>query len=48
MSFNDFANPKQKSRRFYQPALGLSTRFWTPLETLFHQACFVHQKIPDF
>lgn len=29
VSSNDFANQKQKSRRTYQPILGLSTRFWT-------------------
>jgi hypothetical protein len=46
MSFDDFANPKQKSRRFYQPTLGLSTRFWAPLETSFHQAGSVHQEFP--
>jgi len=48
MSFNDFANPKQKSQRYYQHVLDLSTRFWIPLATLSHQAGFVHQEIPDF
>ena len=28
VSFEDFANRKQKSWRTYQPLLGLSTRFW--------------------